>query len=47
MPRLPSLFVSHGAPTFAIDPGVAGPRLTALGRYLPRPQAVRWCRRTG
>lgn len=40
MQRLPSLFVSHGAPTFAIDPGVAGPRLTALGRYLPRPQAV-------
>lgn len=40
MSRMPSLFVSHGAPTFAIDPGVSGPRLTALGRSLPRPQAV-------
>lgn len=40
MPRMPSLFVSHGAPTFAIDSGVAGPRLTELGRSLPRPKAV-------
>jgi 4,5-DOPA dioxygenase extradiol len=40
MSRLPSLFISHGAPTFAIDPGQAGPRLTALGRALPRPKAV-------
>ncbi|MBU6271322.1 MAG: dioxygenase [Betaproteobacteria bacterium] len=40
MPRLPSLFVSHGAPTFALEPGLAGPALTALGRQLPRPEAV-------
>jgi 4,5-DOPA dioxygenase extradiol len=40
MPRLPSLFVSHGAPTFSLEPGRAGPRLTALGRTLPRPEAV-------
>ncbi|MFO1378101.1 MAG: class III extradiol ring-cleavage dioxygenase [Steroidobacteraceae bacterium] len=40
MSRLPSLFVSHGAPTFALEPGLAGPRLTALGRSLPRPEAV-------
>lgn len=40
MARLPTLFVSHGAPTFALDPGLAGPRLTALGSTLPRPQAV-------
>ena len=40
MARLPSLFISHGAPTFALEPGLAGPRLTALGRALPRPQAV-------
>lgn len=40
MSRLPSLFVSHGAPTFAIEPGLAGPKLTALGRALPRPRAV-------
>lgn len=40
MKTLPSLFVSHGAPTFALEPGLAGPRLTALGRSLPRPAAV-------
>jgi 4,5-DOPA dioxygenase extradiol len=40
MARLPSLFISHGAPTFAIEPGLAGPKLTALGRALPRPRAV-------
>ena len=40
MSRLPSLFISHGAPTFALEPGLAGPRLTALGQALPRPQAV-------
>jgi aromatic ring-opening dioxygenase catalytic subunit (LigB family) len=34
------LFVSHGSPTFAIEPGIAGPALTALGRALPRPEAV-------
>lgn len=36
----PVLFVSHGAPTFGIDPGVAGPLLTALGRELATPKAV-------
>ena len=40
MTRLPSLFISHGAPTFALEPGLAGPRLAALGRALPRPDAV-------
>lgn len=40
MTRLPTLFVSHGAPTFAIEPGFAGPKLTALGQALPRPRAV-------
>ena len=30
MARLPSLFVSHGAPTFAIDPGpMSNPRVYA------------------
>lgn len=38
--RLPSVFISHGAPTFAVEPGMAGPALTALGRALPRPEAV-------
>ncbi len=38
--RLPTLFVSHGAPTFATEPGLAGPALRALGAALPRPQAI-------
>ena len=38
--RQPVLFVSHGAPTFALDPGRLGPQLTALGAALPRPAAV-------
>ena len=33
--RLPSLFISHGAPTLALEPGLLGPRLTALGEALP------------
>jgi len=36
----PVLFVSHGAPTFAIEPGLAGASLAALGQALPRPGAV-------
>lgn len=40
MTNLPSLFISHGAPSFALEPGIAGPRLTALGHTLPRPAAV-------
>lgn len=40
MSRLPSLFVSHGSPMFALEPGLAGPQLAALGRTLPRPRAV-------
>ena len=40
MSRLPVLFVSHGAPTFALEPGLLGPKLTEAGRVLPRPKAV-------
>jgi len=40
MSPLPTLFVSHGAPSFAREPGRAGPLLAALGRGLPRPAAV-------
>jgi len=36
----PTLFVSHGAPTFALEPGVAGRQLTTLGQALARPSAV-------
>jgi 4,5-DOPA dioxygenase extradiol len=40
MTHSPSLFISHGAPTFAIEPGRAGPQLAALGRRLERPRAI-------
>ena len=40
MDRLPSLFISHGAPTFAIEPGAAGALLTQLGKDLPAPLAI-------
>ncbi len=32
---LPSLFVSHGAPLFAVEPGTTGPALQNWGAYLP------------
>jgi len=38
--RRPTVFISHGAPTFALEPGQAGPQLAKLGRELPRPEAV-------
>lgn len=38
--RIPSLFVSHGAPTLAIDPGQTGPLLAGLGQSLPAPQSI-------
>ena len=37
---LPVLFISHGAPTFALEPGIAGALLQAAGRKLPPIQAV-------
>ena len=40
MTRLPTHFISHGSPMLALDPGLAGPRLTTLGQRLPRPEAV-------
>ena len=40
MSRTPVLFVSHGAPTFALEPGQLGPRLAQVGTELPRPRAV-------
>jgi 4,5-DOPA dioxygenase extradiol len=41
--HLPSLFVSHGAPTFALEPGRAGPLLRGIGervQALPGLRAV-------
>ncbi|WP_212744123.1 hypothetical protein [Ramlibacter sp. 2FC] len=40
MGRLPAIFVSHGAPTFALDGGRAAAQLAMLGRELPRPAVV-------
>ncbi|NML43666.1 dioxygenase [Ramlibacter sp. G-1-2-2] len=40
MAKTPVLFISHGAPTFALEPGRLGPRLTQAGDQLPRPKAV-------
>ncbi len=37
---LPSLFLSHGAPTLSLDPGETGARWQRLGQELPRPEAV-------
>ncbi|RUO79982.1 dioxygenase [Idiomarina tyrosinivorans] len=40
MARLPSLFVSHGAPTFALAPGRAGQALAQLGQQLVGVKAI-------
>jgi 4,5-DOPA dioxygenase extradiol len=40
MNRQPSVFISHGAPTFALEPGVLGPKLAALGKTLTDVKAV-------
>lgn len=37
---LPTLFVPHGAPTFALRPGAAGAALQAYAASLPRPRAI-------
>ncbi len=36
----PSLFVSHGSPMFALEPGVLGPNLEAIGRGLDDVRAI-------
>jgi 4,5-DOPA dioxygenase extradiol len=40
MDRLPTLFLSHGSPMNAVEPGAAGRGWQALGRSLPRPRAI-------
>lgn len=37
---LPTLFVPHGAPTFALRPGAAGAALVGLARKLEPPKAI-------
>jgi len=36
----PALFISHGAPTLALDPGPTRDFLSGLGATLGRPRAV-------
>ena len=38
--KAPVLFISHGAPTFAIEPGMLGPALQQLGHQLHMLKAV-------
>jgi 4,5-DOPA dioxygenase extradiol len=38
--KAPALFVSHGAPTFAIEPGLLGPKLKEFGARLSNLAAV-------
>lgn len=40
MTSFPSVFISHGAPTFAIEPGLAGAQLRALGLALGKPRGI-------
>ncbi|MBS0325134.1 MAG: dioxygenase [Proteobacteria bacterium] len=40
MKPLPTLFLSHGSPMHAIAPGEVGDAWAALGKRLPRPDAV-------
>lgn len=37
---LPSLFISHGSPMLALQPGASGPALSRLATELPRPRAI-------
>lgn len=37
---LPTLFVPHGSPMFALDPGLAGLRMAEVARKLPAPKAI-------
>jgi 4,5-DOPA dioxygenase extradiol len=36
----PSLFISHGSPMLALEPGESGPALSRLAATLPRPKAI-------
>ncbi|MGB4072883.1 DODA-type extradiol aromatic ring-opening family dioxygenase [Pseudomonas sp.] len=37
---LPSLFISHGSPMLALEPGASGPALARLASQLPKPRAI-------
>lgn len=40
MSRAPALFVSHGSPMFALEPGLLGPNLRRVGASLPALTAI-------
>ncbi len=40
MSRMPTLFLSHGSPMHALDPGGAGPAWQAIAAEIPRPNAI-------
>lgn len=40
MKTAPALFISHGAPTFALEPGLLGPKLADLGQRLGEVKAL-------
>jgi len=40
MNRLPTVFLSHGSPMHALEPGAAGDVWSGLARALPRPRAL-------
>ncbi|MBM7059227.1 dioxygenase [Pseudomonas sp. UL073] len=37
---LPSLFISHGSPMLALQPGASGPALARLAAELPKPRVI-------
>ena len=39
-PKLPALFISHGAPTFAIEQSATTSALARIGQNLPKPRAI-------
>ena len=40
MTHLPTLFLSHGAPTLPIDPSLPSAEFATLSAQLPRPKAI-------
>jgi len=36
----PSLYISHGSPMLALEPGASGPALARLAAEMPRPKAI-------
>jgi 4,5-DOPA dioxygenase extradiol len=40
MSRIPALFISHGSPMFALEPGLLGPNLERVGAQLPQLAAI-------